>query len=109
MKNESVAYVIGLSPIDLLTVEFQNMISSSFNHIISCVSKVRFGTWKLEEATIFQNADEAVKVKNEIKDNYDSIYVKNFYIVDSIAGNDDFNPDDLHVYEIKYFVNKVIE
>ena len=109
MKNESVAYVIGLSPIDLLTVEFKNMITKSYDHIISCVNKVRFGTWKLEEATIFQNADEAVKVKNEIKDNYDSIFVENFYVVESILGNDSFNPEDLHVYEIKCFVNKVIE
>ena len=109
MKNESVAYVIGLSPHDLLEIKFRNLISASFDHLFSEVRQVRFGTWKLEEATIFQDEEEAVNVMHEIQKNYDSIYVKNYYMIESICGNDNFNPNDLHVYEVKCTITKVIK
>ena len=90
--------VIGLSERDLLLIEFAIMPDEEFR---TGVRRISFGGIKnIADASVLANPEDAKEIIAEIKERYEKIFVSRINIVDACINGNDFNPDDLKVYEI---------
>ena len=85
------AYVIGTSPNNLLFLRRD----------ADCkVRSVYFGLNDLEPECIMWSFDEAEAILEDLKTNYNQIHVSNISILKGILEGDDFDPNDLHIYQL---------
>lgn len=91
------AYVIGLSQIDLLNIGWDY----DFNENKTKICSIIHGLTSAYEATPFNNLDDVRETMKEIQNRYEQITVRVDNIVDSIVYGDDFDPMQLHIYEVR--------
>ena len=97
MKKMTDSYVIGLSPHNLLDIEF----GFDWNSGSVVVRKIFHGMMNVDEATIIGGEENAYKVLKEIQDRYDSIFVSAPTIIQSLVDGNDIDPMQLHIYEVR--------
>lgn len=90
------SYVIGLSPYNLIDVEF----GCNYNSGKMFIRKIVHGLRNIDEATVIGGKKDAQKMLKEIQDRYDEINVSPQNILESIIDGDDIDPMQLHIYEV---------
>lgn len=96
MKKMTDSYVIGLSPYNLLDIEFGFDVNGGKVYI----RKITHGMMHVDEATIIGGEQNAYEVLQEIKDRYDHIQVVAPTILESCINGNDIDPEQLHIYEV---------
>lgn len=91
------SYVIGLSPNNLLFIEFRFDYSTGREP----VSRVTYGIMHVSEATIIPGKQNALEILQEIKDSREKISIVAPTIFESCLNPDGINVDNLHVYEVR--------
>ncbi len=97
MARMSDSYVIGLSPSQLLNIEF----SFDWNTGLSPVSRITYGLMSVSEATIIPGEKNAFEVLQEIKDRKEKISIVAPTILESCVNPDGIDVDKLHIYEVR--------
>ena len=90
-------YVIGLSQIDLLNIGWKYDFNDNKTKIFSIIH----GFTSVSDATLFDNLNDARDTVKEIQNRYKQITVRADNIVDSIVCGNDFDPMQLHIYELR--------
>lgn len=90
-------YVIGLSQFSLLNIIW----SFDYNECEVKLSHIVHGLTSIYDATPFDSLDVARDTVKEIQDRYKQIIVKLDNIVDSLVYGNDFDPMQLHIYEVR--------
>lgn len=90
-------YVIGLSQIDLLNIGWK----FDFNEDKTKIYSIIHGLTSVYDATPFNNLDDARDTVKEIQERYEQIIVRSIDIVDSLINGNDFDPMQLHIYEVR--------
>lgn len=91
------AYVIGLSPANLLNIGW----SFDFNGCTTKISSVIYGLTYVYDATSFDNLHDARDTVKQIQDRYEQISKRRDNIVDSLVHGNDFDPMQLRIYEVR--------
>ena len=97
MKKMTDSYVIGLSPCNLLDIEF----GFEWGDGAVKIRKIMHGMINIDEATIIGGEKRAYQVLQEIKDRYDQITVVAPTILESCIHGNDIDVEKLHIYEVK--------
>jgi len=97
MAKQTDSYVIGLSPNNLLFIEF----SFDYSTGKEPVSRVTYGIMHVSEATIIPGEKNAFEILQEIKDRRDKISIVAPTILESCLNPDGINVDNLHIYEVR--------
>lgn len=97
MNKMTDSYVIGLSPHNLLDIEF----GFDWNSGKAVVRRIYHGMMNVDEATIIGGEENAYQVLKEIQDRYDSILVAAPTIIQALVEGDDIDPMQLHIYEVR--------
>ena len=96
MKKMTDSYVIGLSPYNLLNIEF----CFDWNSGNVIVNRIYHGMMNIDEATIIGGEENAYQVLKEIQDRYGTICVFAPTIIQSLVDGNDIDPMQLHIYEV---------
>jgi hypothetical protein len=90
-------YVIGLSQTNLLNMQWQlnkYEYKTELSHIVH-------GLTRFYDATLFNDLDDAKNTIKEIQNRYGQITVRHDNIVESLVHGNDFDPMQLHIYEVR--------
>lgn len=90
-------YVIGLSQTSLLEIKWE----FNLHEDKSEVSRIVHGVTYVYYATPFDDLDAARDTIKEIQDRYGQIIVRRKNIVESLVHGNDFDPMQLHIYEVR--------
>ena len=107
MSNESKVYVIGLTPLNLLQIQFSDAYCK--DGIITIIQRVMHGVMNIRYATQFPHIEDAEKTLQEIKDNKHSIHFMNNTIFESVIEGDDIDVEKLHIYEVNISIEKEVK
>lgn len=91
------SYVIGLSPSNLLYIEFRFDYSTGKEP----VSRITYGIMHVSEATIIPGKQNALEILQEIKNSRERISVVAPTILESCLNPDGIDVDKLHIYEVR--------
>ena len=90
-------YVIGLSQINLFNIRWRFNFNNGETEIFSIIHGLTY----VDDATHFDDLDNARETVKEIQDRYKQITVRIDNIVDSLVYGNDFDPMQLHIYEVR--------
>ena len=90
-------YVIGLSQFDLLNIGW----TFDFNEGKTKICSIIHGLTSAYDATYFENLHDVRDTIKEIQNRYQQITVRMDNIVDSLVYGNDFDPMQLHIYEVR--------
>ena len=91
------SYVIGLSPNNLLFIQF----SFDYSTGRELVSRVTYGITHVSEATIIPEKQNAFEILQEIKDSREKISIVAPTILESCLNPEGSDVDKLHIYEVR--------
>jgi hypothetical protein len=98
-------YVIGITPNNLLNVEYTFYVNQDYDITGSSITSIDFGILHLSQATFFSSLDAAKAAVKEIKDRYHAIFVQDVNIIEGIINRDNFDPYKLKIYSIGIISN----
>ena len=90
-------YVIGLSQTSLLNITWE----LNLHEGKTGVSHITHGFIGIYNATPFDDLDDASDTIKEIQGRYKQIIVRRENIVESLIHGNDFDPMQLHIYEVR--------
>ena len=90
-------YVIGLSQLHLLDIRWK---LDPMDGAIK-VSRITHGPMSIQYARLFDDLRDASDTVKEIQDRYGKITVRRDNVVESLVHGNDFDPTQLHIYEVR--------
>lgn len=91
------SYVIGLTPHNLIDIEF----GFDWGKGTASIRSITHGFRNVDEATIIGGLDNAKSVLKEIQDRYNEIGCYARTVLESLIDGNDINPIKLHIYEVR--------
>lgn len=91
------SYVIGLTPRNLINIEF----GFNWSNGAIPIQRITHGFRNVDEATIIGGLDNAKDVLKEIQDRYNEIGCYARTILESLIDGNDIDPMKLHIYEVR--------
>ena len=107
MTNRSKAYVIGLTPFNLLEIQYSNAYCK--DGIVTIINRIYHGVMNIRNATQIPHIQDAKEILQEIKDNKHRIHFMNDTIFESVINGNDIDVDKLHIYEVNISIEKEVE
>lgn len=90
------SYVIGLTPRNLIEIEFD----FNWNNGEPFIRKITHGFRHVDEATIIGELKNAHEILKEIQDRYNEINFCARTVLEGIIDGNDIDPIKLHIYEV---------
>ena len=106
MTNKSKVYVIGLTPFNLLEIQYSNAYCK--DGIITIIDRIWHGVMNIRQATQIPHIEDAKEILQEIKDNKHRIHFVNDTIFESVINGNDIDVEKLHIYEVNIVLSKEV-
>jgi hypothetical protein len=106
MTNKDRVYVIGLTPLNLLQIQYSYEYCR--DGYVKVINRVMHGVMNLRYATQIPHMEDAKEILKIIKDNKNSIHFLNSSIFESVIEGDDIDVDKLHIYEVNISLEKEV-
>lgn len=106
LHNRSTVYVIGLTPFNLLQIEFKAEYTPV--DIVTCVFRVTHGIMNITSATQIHRLEDAECILRDIQTHADEIYFHKETILESIIDGNNIDASQLHIYEVNISIDKEV-